>query len=57
MLRATQTCTTHSCAVAADPTSLIAFDNPVSPSQRTMHTSAIPRDLSSETTVSQNLLD
>jgi hypothetical protein len=43
--------------VACGHTTLIASGSPVSPSQQTMHTSATPRDLSSESTVSQNLLD
>jgi hypothetical protein len=42
---------------ACGQTTVIASGRPVSPSQQTMHTSATPRDLSSDSTVSQNLLD
>jgi hypothetical protein len=35
----------------------MASGRPVSPSQHTMHTSATPRDRSSDNTVSQNLAD
>ena len=36
---------------------MIASGSPVSPSQHTMHTSATPRLLSSDSTVSQNFAD
>jgi len=47
----------RSCTTACGQVTPIASGRPVSPSQHTMHTSATPRPLSSDKTVSQNLAD
>ena len=49
--------TTHSWTMACGQATPIASGRPVRPSQHTMHTSATPRALSSDSTVSQNFAD
>src|SRR3954452_8986934 len=55
--RGSDRCTTQVCTTSAGQVRPIASGRPVSPSQQTMHTSATPRDFSSDSTESQNFPD